>query len=184
MDENRNALESRVEECLVSITWTHKVHEKQGDIYSFYSKCINIASIVATSLTGSGALTLLAFDESWMKVATVALAFISLVLFICSVAFSFSENALSHRQAAKVFLSLREEGRDLKALLADESCSCQQLQSKYEALRGRYLVACTLEPQTTDRAVMKADKALKAGESTVSDEERRLLAATDVGESL
>lgn len=184
MSENRNALESRVEECLVSIAWTHKVHEKQGDIYSHYSKCVNIASIVATSLTGSGTLTLLAFDEFWMKVATVALAFLSLVLFICSVAFSFSENALSHRQAAKVFLSLREEGRDLKTLFADESYSYQQLQSKYEALRGRYLVACTLEPQTTDRAVEKADKALKDGESTVSDDERRLLAPTNGSESL
>lgn len=59
-----------------------------------------------------------------------------------------------------------------------------QLQSKYEALRGRYLVACTLEPQTTDRAVEKAGKALKDGESTVSDEERRLLASTNGSESL
>lgn len=171
-----------MEECLVSITWTHKVHEKQADIYVLYSKRINIASIAATSLTGSGALSLLAFDEFWMKVATVALAFVSLALFICSVAFSFSENAFGHRQAAKVFFSLREDGKDLKALFEDESSSYQQLKSEYEFLREKYLIACVLEPPTTDKAVKKADKALKAGESTITDKERHLFAAANGGE--
>lgn len=172
----RKELTSRVEDVLVSITWTHKIHEKQAEICSSHATKLNVASIAATALTGSGALGLFASDDFVLKLATALLAFVSLLLYMLTMAFDFPGKAASHRHAAKNFLALREEGRDLLSELKGERVSSESARACYDMLRGKYSIACSLAPQTGVAAVEKATAALKEGESTVTQREREQMA--------
>lgn len=160
----------------MSITWTHKIHEKQAEICSSHATKLNVASIAATALTGSGALGLFASDDFVLKLATALLAFVSLLLYMLTMAFDFPGEAASHRHAAKNFLALREEGRDLLSELKGERVSSESARACYDMLRGKYSIACSLAPQTGVAAVEKATAALKEGESTVTQREREQMA--------
>ena len=174
--DERKELISRVEDVLVSITWTHKIHEKQAEICSSHATKLNVASIAATALTGSGALGLFASDDFVLKLATALLAFVSLLLCMLTMAFDFPGEAASHRHAAKNVLALREEGRDLLSELKGERVSSESARACYDMLRGKYSIACSLAPQTGAAAVERAATALKEGESTVTQCEREQMA--------
>lgn len=174
--DERKELISRVDAVLVSITWTHKIHEKQAEICSSHATKLNVASIAATALTGSGALGLFASDDFVLKLATALLAFVSLLLYMLTMAFDFPGEAASHRHAAKNFLALREEGRDLLSELKGERVSSESARACYDMLRGKYSIACSLAPQTGAAAVERAATALKDGESIVTQCEREQMA--------
>lgn len=151
----------------MSITWTHKIHEKQAEICSSRATKLNVASIAAMALTGSGALGLFASDDFVLKLATALIAFVSLLLYMLTMAFNFPGEAASHGHAAKNFLALREEGRDLLSELKGECVSPESARACYDMLRGKYSIVCSLAPRTGVAAVEKAAAALKEGESTV-----------------
>lgn len=174
MDNKLSVVKSRVEDCLVSITWTHKIHEKQADIYNRQGSIVTFLSCIVTALTGSGALGMLAIQDHWLRWVTAGLAFASLFLFIYVAAFDFSGKAHAHRQAAKRFFALREEARSLLASFAINEPSVITAWSAFNILSEKYILACALAPQTTDAAVDAADDALKKGESTVTSHEREL----------
>lgn len=174
--DERKELISRVEDVLVSITWTHKIHEKQAEICSSHATKLNVASIATTALTGSGALGLFASDDFVLKLATALLAFVSLLLYMLTMAFDFPGEAASHRHAAKNFLALREEGRDLLSELKGERVSSESARACYDMLRGKYSIACSLAPQTGAAAVERAATVLKDGESIVTQCEREQMA--------
>lgn len=153
-----------------------KIHEKQAEIYSSHATKLNVASIAATALTGSGALGLFASDDFVLKLATALLAFVSLLLYMLTMAFDFLGEAASHRHAAKNFLALREGGRDLLSELKGERVSSESARACYDMLRGKYSIACSLAPQTGAAVVERAATALKDGESTVTQREREQMA--------
>ena len=175
MDGEYKELLSRVEETLVSITWTHKIHEKQADICDLRAKRLSVASILITALTASGSLGLFALDDFVLKFLTALLAFASLCLNMLAMAFDFSGTSLNQRHAAKQFLALREDGKDLLSLLRGGCISLELARADYRTLREKYSLACSLAPQTNDAAVKKAEIALSNGESTVTERERERL---------
>jgi len=156
---------------LVSITWSHKIHEKQADIFIRSGKRWSVASIVATVLTVTGALGVISSCSILSQIATIVLACASLFLYIYTLAYDYSGKAAENKGAAKVFLALREEGRDLLAAV-DAGVSYDEAAARYAKLSEKNQTACALAPRTEDRAVTEASNALSAGESTVTDRER------------
>lgn len=171
MEEKQGLLRGRIEDCLVSITWSHKIHEKQADLLLKAGKRWCIASIVVTALTVTGAASLFSSLGIWLQVATTLLACVSLFLFVYTLTFDHSGKAADNRAAAKAFLALREEGRDLLAAF-DAGLSHDEAIERYTKLSEKNQVACALAPRTEEAAVEKARQALDSGESIVSDKER------------
>lgn len=89
----------------VKVTWSHKIHEKQGDIYLYEHKTVKNVSCILSVLTAGGALTLLCngLPAEIAKYVTIAL---SAILSFISVRFKDdklkSDSVESKKCAAKI----------------------------------------------------------------------------------
>jgi hypothetical protein len=56
---NMEIIENRMNDLYVRLSWSHKIQEKQADIYKNTDKVIKITRIVLASLTSSGIISIL-----------------------------------------------------------------------------------------------------------------------------
>lgn len=93
---------------LASIVWTHKIQEKQSDIYKWWYNFWETIRIVAGAVTTSGIIAILFLDEYWIKVITAGISIIT--LFIDSYLKVYDLKVLSntHKSSALDLLKLRE----------------------------------------------------------------------------
>lgn len=92
MDEEYIILEDSVRNTFGGVIWSHKIQEKQADIYSSQYKYMETAKIVAASLTSVGIVSLLFTGQVWIKVLSAIISFVS--VFISAFFKSFDLQAL------------------------------------------------------------------------------------------
>lgn len=155
----RNRLASRVDEILYGAKWTHKIHEKQADIYELIGKSLSLVSLATMAASGSGAIATIIVDAYALKCFVAALSAASLFCSLWSKTFSFEERAASQRAAAKTFLSIREHSRDLELQIALGQLDADEALAAINELVEHYLEACGAAPSTTGLAVRRAEKA-------------------------
>lgn len=166
------ALERRVEDLHVRATWTHKIHEKQADIYESYARVLTMASLLFTAATASGVLGILLAGSFAWKVASATLSFLSIFVSLLAKTADYPARAQVQRHTAKTFLGLREDAETLIADIRAKAISPEELSRSVDDLTTRYKDACMAAPSTSDRAVKRASASLKAGESTVTEAEK------------
>ena len=77
MSNHYNILEDAVRDMLVRAVWTHKIQEKQADIYQKQYKMMETSSILCASLTSVGILSTIFTDQLWIKVLSAILSFVT-----------------------------------------------------------------------------------------------------------
>lgn len=162
----------RIDELLVGITWTHKIHEKQADIFEGRSRCLSVASLLLVSLTASGIVGVLFSDTHLLKVITAAFSLVSVFVSLLSKTVDYQARAQEQRQAAKAFLCLREDARNVLCKARAGAIDLEALATTLDDLSSRYKEACLGAPSTTDWAVCKARRSLDLGESTMTECEK------------
>ena len=155
---------ARLEKIYNDILWTHKIQEKQADIYCERATRWKVASIAFVTLTGSGLLTGVLSSIYAVQVASVFIAAVSLFVTIYREAMNYESKAYDCARAAMGFLSLRGRAEEAisKARIAPDNTEAiaeemRQIANQYEAL-------CQVAPRTSDEAVKRAEKAKSEGE--------------------
>ena len=71
-------LSARLDEITYGAAWTHKIHEKQADIYELIGKVLSLIPIVTVAASGSGAIASIVVDGYVLKCVVAALSAVSL----------------------------------------------------------------------------------------------------------
>ena len=62
MEEDYGVLESAVRQTFAGVVWSHKIQEKQADIFAKRFKRMELVKIAASSLTSVGIVSLLMYS--------------------------------------------------------------------------------------------------------------------------
>lgn len=169
-NQDYKIFEDTVRQSFASIVWTHKIQEKQADIYSLTSKRLNIFNMIVISLTACGIFSQIFSDLFWIKLSSSILSMISIFLALYIQTNNFSEMILAHKEAAIKFLILRNKYTTLLTKIKLQKTDEQKLLDEYESLQNVTNILYKNVPNTTDKAVEKANEALKVKEDNTYDD--------------
>lgn len=157
-------LEGQIRECFARVVYSHKTHEKQGDICAATLRRFKFAQIVLAALTTSGVLAILFTDEFWLKLATALFSLIS--LFVTGYMKGFDPGAVAqkHRDTAADLWAIRESYLSLLTDLAGGSISDTDARDKRDELQNALAAIYKSAPGTTPKAYGKAQEGLKKHE--------------------
>lgn len=170
--DDYNRIEEVVRSTFASVVWSHKIQEKQADIYAVNFKRMETIKIIAASLTSVGVISLIFTNQLWIKLAATVLSFITIFVNSFFKSFDLQKMIVQHKRTANELISIR--GRLMVLLLQIRlkqdpiMTICDSYKQIMEDLDRVYLEA----PNTTDMAVKKAGVALcENKDNTFSDEE-------------
>ena len=148
MINNYEVLEDVVRDSYSGVVWSHKIQEKQSDIYAEKFKKMETINIGAASLTSVGIITMVFTDPLWLKLVSALVSF------------------------ASVYITAYFKSFDLQKLIRLQNVSVENLLKRYNELVKETDTIYLEAPSTTDEAVDRASEALKIKkDNTFSDEE-------------
>ena len=171
MDNNRQILLDEVRQNYASVVWTHKIQEKQADIYARRYKCLSTINIIFAAATSCGIISSIFADSLAAKVITAILSFGTVAITAYFQSFDLKGMEQCHRAAANRFVAMRNRLLHVIARLHMDDC-LDEIESEYEEIMQDLSSLYEDAPSTTDKAVQIASKALKMkNEYTYTNEE-------------
>ena len=172
MEDKLVILEDAVRDMFARTVWSHKIQEKQADIYQSQYRGMETASIICASLTSVGILSTIFADQLWIKIISAVLSFVTVFIAAYFKSFDLNTLAKAHKDAANKLLILRNEITELLTSIRIKEKSPSELEEKYHELMNKANKVYKDAPNTTDRAVKIAKEALQVkGDNTFSTEE-------------
>lgn len=172
MEEQYSVLEDAARDMFARAVWSHKIQEKQADIYQKQYKWMETLSIICASLTSVGILSTIFTDELWIKIVSAVLSFVT--VFVAAYFKSFDLNKLTkaHKEAANKLLIVRNEITCFLTSIKLKAKTVSELENRYRELMDKADEVYKDAPTTTDKAVKLAKEALQVTEdNTFSKEE-------------
>ena len=65
MDEKVRVLEDVARNLFANVVWTHKIQEKQAEIYEHRFKWLSVINIIFAALTSAGIVSTIFVDPTW-----------------------------------------------------------------------------------------------------------------------
>lgn len=171
MEEYQLLLDA-VRQNFASVVWTHKIQEKQADIYADRYRKMETINIILSAATTCGIIAL--FSEDWViiKVLTAVLSFGSLAINAYFKSFDLKVLEKQHKDAANNFIVIRNELLLIISDLHRMRKSVTEISDKYEQIMEKLNDLYITAPSTTNKAVEKASEALNVNnEYTYTEEE-------------
>ena len=100
MEEQYSILEGAARDMFARAVWSHKIQEKQADIYQKQFKQMETVNIACTSLTSVGILSTIFADQLWIKIASAVLSFVTVFIAAYFKSFDLNTLAKAHKEAA------------------------------------------------------------------------------------
>lgn len=160
--EAGTTLEGQIRECFGRVVYSHKTHEKEGDLCAGTLRRFKIAQIVLAAITTSGALAILFTDDFTLKGITALVSLVSLIVTGYMKGFDPGATAQKHRDTAADLWAIRESYLSLLADLADGTISNQDARQKRDDLQNALAAIYKSAPGTSPKAYGKAQTALQA----------------------
>lgn len=154
-------LEDVVRDSYASVVWSHKIQEKQADIYAEKFKKMETVNIGAASLTSVGIVALIFTDPLWLKLVSALISFATVYITAYFKSFDLQKFITSHKAAANKLIAVRDQYKVLLTEIKLEVDSVENLLARYKELVEKTDAIYLEAPTTTDEAVGKASKALK-----------------------
>ena len=172
MSDEYKLLEDTLRDAFAGVVWSHKIQEKQSDIYAENFKIMTVINIVAVSLTSAGIVTLIFKDPLWLKFVSAILSFATIFITAYFKSFDLQKLIISHKNTANKLISIRDQYKILLAQTRLQSDSVENLLQKHSDLVNQTIAIYQDAPSTTDKAVSRAEEALKTQkDNTFSDDE-------------
>lgn len=172
MEDEYKILESEGRNKYVSVVWSHKIQEKQADIYSKRYEYLETAKIISASLTSVGIISLLFTEQLWVKILSALISFVSVFVSAYFKSFNLSNLIKLHKDTANQLLRVRDQ---LELVLLDvklKSKTVDEITDEYKEIVDRLHTVYDEAPSTTDKAVEQASKALNINkDNTFTDSE-------------
>ncbi len=172
MKEEYQKLLDLVRQNFASVVWTHKIQEKQSEIYEDKYKKIECANIFTAALTSCGVFSTF-YQDFWLfKVLTILLSFVTVFIASYMKSFDFKTLGKGNKEYANKFLVIRNK---LLSVIADIHLMkkpVEEIQEQFETILNELNEYYVNAPTTTDKAVSKASEALKVNKDyTFTNEE-------------
>ena len=165
---DKTKYEGLIRHSYMGIVWTHKIQEKQADIYLRRKNTFEVVRIVSSSLTAAGLISIVfAYDELWIKLLTALVSFVTLVMEALSKSYDFDFLIASHRNVASALMELRDSYQHLIYKAQESETTIANLDSEYQKLEKKKHSIYKEAPRTTDRAVEMARVALHVNKDNV-----------------
>ena len=150
-----------VRQNFASVVWTHKIQEKQADIYAERYKLLETINVIVAALTSCGVVSLVTDQECMLvKVVTCILSFATLAITAYFKSFDLKSLEKQHKDAANNFIVIRNELLQVNADIHMKTDSAQDINERYQEIMKRLNSLYVTAPGTSDKAVKKASKAL------------------------
>lgn len=171
MKKKSKVLLAEVRQNFASVVWTHKIQEKQADIYASTYKCLKTASILIDGITVCGTVTVFLCDEYLTKLLTALFSTTAFIINTYLKTFDLKKLEAQHRFSANNFVIARNQLMHIIAKLHLDF-KLKQIILEYQQVMSTLNQLYHDAPSTTASAVEKAYKALKLkDEYTCTDEE-------------
>ena len=152
------------------VVYSHKVHEKEREIWSGKVCWMNRVNITLAGITTIFAVISASLKPLWALVVTAISAAASVSFAIWQASADPAAKEAQHRVAAKEMLWIREQ-----LLLFIGSCQAQtprpDAQRQLDLLTRELTAVYKFAPDTSPEAYAAAEKMLKSGHFTFSDDE-------------
>ena len=157
MKNEYKTLEDVARNLYINVFWTHKIHEKQAEIYDCFYGWLKGINIFFAALTSAGVIALIFEDPMGLKVASAACAFVTTALSAFLASFDFKAMATSNKTSAVKLVGLRNELLVILAKIQFQKQDIAVLMQEYESIQKRVHEVYELASKTTKHAVKKAD---------------------------
>lgn len=169
---NYEVLEDVVRDSYSGVVWSHKIQEKQSDIYAKQFKKMKTINIGAASLTSVGIIAMIITDPLWLKLVSALVSFASVYITAYLKSFDLQKLIASHKAIANKLIAVRDQYKVLLTEIRLQNDSVENLLIRYNELVKETDTIYLEAPSTTDEAVDRASEALKIKkDNTFSDEE-------------
>lgn len=176
MEKEYIALEDLIRLRYASVAWTHKIQEKQAEIYDKKYAVIATINIFAASVTSAGILSTIFADQIWLKVVSAIVSFVAVFITALLKAFDFQSMAKTNKATATKLVILRDELLLLLYKVRNATQPVAELIKEFNDIQVKVHAVYQEAPQTTDKAVEMAGIALKEKQDdTYTDEEIDML---------
>lgn len=169
---NIEIIEGQLRQLFASVVWTHKIQEKQADIYLRRYKCLEFWRIALSALTASGVFAVVFANNWFLKIATAIVSAISLFINTYFKTYDLKLLQKQHKKSAVDLLELREDYTTILCDIKMNKYTEEELINKRDELIKRKIkiAKCTLDAD--EKAVDEAsDNLKKRQDNTYSDEE-------------
>jgi hypothetical protein len=156
-----NTLEGQVRECFGRVVYSHKTHEKQGDLCSGTLRRFKIAQIALAAITTSGTLAILFSQDFTLKLITALVSLISLFVTGYMKGFDPGAAAQKHRDTAADLWAIRESYLSLLTDLASGAIGEDVARERRDNLQNALAAIYKSAPGTTPNAYIKAQAGLQ-----------------------
>lgn len=172
MDNKYQLLLDEVRQNFASAVWSHKIQEKQADIYGERYNLLETVKILAASLTSCGIISTIFCDNLVAKIITAILSFITLSITTYFKSFDVKNMEMQCKNTAKRLIVVRNDLMHIIAEIHMKEHSVEDINSNYIRIKDTLHEIYIEAPTTTQKAVERATKALKVDdEYTYSDDE-------------
>lgn len=163
MDEkvNYDVLEDCVRNVFGRVMWSHKIQEKQADIQAHCSLVMTVANVMLSAAASVGLLSIIFVDQFWLKLASTLASFVSTAVIGLSKELDLPDRIITHRKAAVDYLAVKDRLQNLLMKIRSQTVPLERLEEEFSRLNESVNYINARAPQTTDRAVHRASRALK-----------------------
>ena len=171
---NSQILLDIVRQNFASVVWTHKIQEKQADIYSEKYRMLETINIVVAALTSCGVISLVTDtnkESVLIKVATCICSFITVSITAYFKSFDLKSLEKQHKDAANQFIGIRNELRQIIADIHMSNRAISDIESDYKEIMNRLNELYATAPITSDKARARAEQTFKKEKNNFYDED-------------
>lgn len=170
--EKYQILLDTVRQQYASVVWTHKIQEKQADLYAGQYKWLETINIIAAALTTCGIIGVIFNDGIALKVVTALISFVSVAISAYNKSFDLKTLSAGNKGAANQIIGIRNELIHVISELHMMEKDVADINYEFVEIMQRLNILYGEIPPTTDKAVKKAATALKdKKEYTFTDDE-------------
>lgn len=161
-----------IRQQFASAVWTHKIQEKQADIYTLRYSWLETINILTSAATSCGLVAILfEVDSKPLKIITAVLSFATLCISAIYKSFDPLSKAKENKEAANKLVGIRNE---LLSLISDchlQEKAVKDIKKNFDDVNKKLNKLYLELPATSDKAKKRADEALKNNEYSYTDDE-------------
>lgn len=170
-DPEREYILGTARELFGRIVYSHKTHEKEREFCSKTTVRMNVTNVALSGLTTFLAVISAVLPSKCALIATAISAMFTVGFAVWQASFDPASKESQQRIAAKELLWIREQLMLLIMECHMPSVAIAQLQKCLETINRELTAVYKFAPNTSPEAYAAADKAIKSGQVSFSDEE-------------
>ena len=168
--EKRQILLDTVRQQYASVVWTHKIQEKQADLYAEKYQKYETANIIFSSITACGVVGLIFQDDIMWEIITALISFVTIFIAAYNKSFDLKARAADNKVAANQFIEIRNEMLQIISDIHIMEKSILEINTDFVEIMKRLNKLYTEAPTTTKEAVDAAREALKVNKDYTFDD--------------